>query len=208
MIGPVAAGRAAIAVTLMILALGAQQAAASTTGRGEVGGPPSFPLGRPDEGERTTPQIVIGRGQEFDGPVELVAYGWRLADIDQPAEDGICIWSEYPATRETNFESCLTRGESSGGIVTGTQKLGPPGDRWTEFGRWLSPGVERLRVSFHRRGSRRLLRAQPVIAHIGGELQKKLKQPEPLAYYTVKVRGLVPRRAFKVEAVGGSGTNP
>ena len=86
---------------------------------------------------------MIARGAQFDGQVELVAYGWA--------------------------ESCLTRDEPRGDdaveIRGGTTQLGPPRFRWSEICGRMSPSVATVRVSVHRRGSDRTRRVKATVAH-------------------------------------------
>jgi hypothetical protein len=187
---------------LWVQPAGAESAAIS---KGKVGGPPTIPLGKPDEGERTTPDLVIGRGRDFGGPVELVAYGWRSSGLGEAPQEGVCLWAEYISRHLVNFQSCLLTDESRpGGVIeinTGTQQVQPKNSRWTQIGGWLSPEVSAVRVSFHRPGRDGSFRAAAVVARVNGELQRMLKLPEPIGYYTVRVRGLLPRRLFTVQPV-------
>lgn len=190
--------------------IGVEPIGAEATARkvGIVGGPPTIPLGKPEEGERTTPDLVIGRGRDFEGAVELVAYGWRSRGPGEAPQEGICVSAEYIPRRETSFQSCLLTEESRAGgaseINTGTQQLQPKNSRWTQIGGRVSPDVSAVRVSFHRPSQDRSFRAPAVLARVNGELQRRLKLPEPMAYFTARVRGLIPRMLFSVKtAVGG-----
>ena len=196
---------------LSIFALGASMAgAAPGAGRpGQVGGPPTVRLGKPDEGRRTTPELVIGRGQQFDGSVELVAYGWTEDEFDEPPQRGMCIWAEYASQEAPDFETCLTDGEARTGaaveIDSGGGLVRPRRLSWTTIGGRLSPEVAAVRVSFHRAGSQKRFHAKATVAHVDGELQRKLRQAEAVGYFTVRVRGIVAARSFRVQAVDHDG---
>jgi len=162
-------------------------------------------LGQPDEGKRTTPDIVIGRGRDFEGPVELVAYGWEMSEFAEAPQRGVCIWAAYLASREVVFQGCLLTEESRAGgapeTTTSTGKLQPRSERWTQFGGRISPDVSAVRVTFQRPHRGGNFRVNPIVARVDGHLRRKLKMPEPFAFFTVRVAGLVPPRMFEVKKV-------
>lgn len=194
----------AFAALLCVLAL-PPRATAAEAKVGEIGGPPTIPLGAPDEGKRTTPDIVIGRGRDFEGGVELVAYGWELTGYAGPPQRGVCIWAAYLSSRELNFQGCVLTEESRAGgaveVTTGTLKVQPRSERWTQFGGRVAPDVSAVRVTFRRPNRDGSFRVNPIVAQVDGALQQKLKMPEAFGLFTVRVAGLVPRRMFKVQPV-------
>lgn len=172
---------------------------------GDIGGAPTIALGPPDEGKRTTPDVVIGRGRDFEGPVELVAYGWEMSEFAEAPQRGVCIWATYLPSREVVFQGCLLTQESRAGgpqdVITSTGKLQPKSERWTQFGGRISPDISTVRVAFQRPHRDGRFRVHPIVARVDGDLQKELKMPEAFGFFTVRVAGLVPRRMFTVKPI-------
>ena len=171
-----------------------------------------MPLGPAHEGKKNTPAIVIGRGPGYKGHVEIVAYGW-LAPANSLGSEGsflprqsYCVWIENPP-ESPDFGSCdspltTTRAVQ---VVSETQGLGKPRFRYTDITGPLTPEVASVRVSFHRRGSGRTRHVKATVAQVSGQLQEKLRQPEPFGYFDARVRGLVPWRFFRVKAFDAAG---
>lgn len=201
----------AIVAALSCLALGSISVDAATADlkAADIGDPPTFPLGQPDEGEKTTPEYVIGRGRDFEGPVELIAYGWKSGGYGGPPQSGVCIWASYLLHEHPFFQTCVLDDESRAGgaveVKTGTAQLQPKDSRWTSFGGRLAPTVAGVRVTFRRPGREKIFRVSPIVARVHGDLQRKLKLPQPIGFYTVRVAGLIPQKLFKVQPVGKSG---
>jgi len=190
-------------VVVMILA-----AVAMAGQRGQVGGPPTLALGPPDEGRRTTPDLVIGRSDAFLAPVELVAYGWLAPRDSLPSgpRKQLCIWVEY-LPKEISPGMCgpLLDPEGDQKIVIDDQiqALGKPAERFTEIGGRLTPDVVAVRVSYRRDGRR--ASGMATVAQVVGRLQERLRQPVPFGYFDLKIRGLVPWRSVRVQAYDSTG---
>jgi hypothetical protein len=175
---------------------------------GEVGGPPTLKLGPPDEGKRRSPALVIGRGQTFSGPLEIVAYGW-LAPKDTVGAGAsgkqFCVWTES-LPDEISFGTCdlpLTEGPIS--VDSGGGRIGPPKDRFTEVGGRLSPEVKTVRLDFRRSPDGRLLHVKAIVAQVDGELRRRLKQSARFGYFTARIRGTVATGAFRARAFDSAG---
>jgi hypothetical protein len=176
--------------------------------RGQVGGPPTMALGPPDEGKRTTPDLVIGRSDTPAGTAELVAYGW-LAPKDSlpPApRKQLCIWVEY-LPKEIDPGMCGPLLDPSGDrkivIDDRIQALGKPPQRWTEIGGRLTPDVASVRVSYRRNG--RKATGMATVAQVAGKLQRRLRQPVPFGYFDLRIRGRVPWHSIRVQAYDSAG---
>ena len=202
--GPVVAIVAVTAVLgFMVLASLAMAA------QGQVGGPPTIALGPPDEGKRTTPDVVIGRGDTFGGPVELVAYGWRAPHdaIPSSPRKQFCVWVEY-LPEEISYGTCNRALDPSyeGKVIIDSrvQALGPPGQRYTEIGGRLAPGVASVQVSYAS-GDHKLSVVNATVAQVTGSLQHKLHQPAPFGYFDAKIPDLVRFSAIRVRAYDRSG---
>lgn len=176
--------------------------------RGQIGGSPTIALGPPDEGKRTTPDLVIGRGSTPAGAVELVAYGW-LAPRDSlpPApRRQLCIWVEH-LPREISPGMCgpLLDPEGDRKVVIDAQiqALGKPAQRWTGIGGRLTPDVESVRI-FYRRDGRKAI-GMATVAQVAGELQRRLHQPSPFGYFNLRMQGRVPWRSIRVQAYNSAG---
>jgi hypothetical protein len=188
---------------------GSSRAPALSSLRGQVGGPPTIPLGRPDEGKRLSPDFVIGRGKTYRGPVELIAYGWlapRDAIPSSPRKQ-FCVWVEY-LPDEINPGTCnrALDPEYDGKIAIDDkiQALGPPGRRYTEVGGRLVSEVASVQVAYHRHGHG-LAVVDATIGSVAGSLQHKLHQPTPFAYFDARLPGLVNFSAIRVRAFDSSG---
>jgi hypothetical protein len=201
LLGAVAALLAAIAVPLA-------GAATSSAGKGQVGGPPTMAIGglSAEEGKKTTPAIVIGRGHAYDGPVEIAAFGFKPPPDDPVGGKQFCVLVEYPP-RDINFGSCGSALEPlEGGAIeinSQQQALGPKPVRYTEIGGVINPEVAKVRLFYHRHGDKK--RAHVVIGHVTAELQNKLKQPALFGYFDAKVRGLVGFARFRARAYDAGG---
>ncbi|HVY77515.1 MAG TPA: hypothetical protein VG898_03315 [Solirubrobacterales bacterium] len=176
--------------------------------RGRVGGRPTIPLGPPDEGKRTTPDFVIGKGRTAAGPVELVAYGWLAPRDSLPIAPRrqVCVWVEHlPREISPGFCGPLLAPDGGRKIVIDdrVQALGKPAQRSTEIGGRLTPDVDSVRVSYRRNG--RKLSEMAVMARVDGDLQRKLHQPTSFGYFDLRVRGQVPWGSMQVQAYDRKG---
>lgn len=175
--------------------------------KGEIGGPPAFKLGPNPEGIRTSAELVFGTGSSIDGPVQLVAYGWK-PEADSPPAD-FCVSVETVRLREEEFGTCgIALGHGRPGpaaIDLDSQTVAPKGARATAVGGRISPDVAAVRVYFHRRGSRKLHWANAIVGQVSGDLQKRLKQPAPFGFFYAKVHGLVRFGGFRVQALDADG---
>lgn len=195
-----------LAVALFAVAILAAVALAGQ--RGQVGGPPTVALGPPDEGKRTTPDFVIGRGNTPNGAVELVAYGW-LAPPDSlpPApRKQLCVWIEH-LPKEISPGMCgpLLDPEGAHEVIVDDriQAMGKPAQRWTEIGGRLTPDVASVRVLYRRDG--RTFASMATVAQVTGELQHKLHQPVPFGYFNLRIQGRIPWRSIRVQARDSAG---
>lgn len=201
--GWIVVGLAAVVATISI-----SVAVAVAVQRGQVGGPPTIALGPPDEGKRTTRDLVIGGGDTSAGAIELVAYGWLAPKDSLPLapREQLCIWIEH-LPKEISPGMCgpLLDPEGNRKIVIDdrTQLLGKPAQRWTEIGGRLTPSVASVRVFYRRNGHKAA--AMAIIAQVTGELQRKLHQPTPFGYFDLKIGGQVPWRSIRVQAYDGVG---
>lgn len=195
--------------------MGNEAAQSSTTGRvrkhkGEIGGPPSTRLAPPDQGMQTTPALVIGRGRLFGGPVEIAGAGWSAPSFfETPGGGQLCVWIEYLVDQATSSMCGPVAQTASGEETVYIESLGGGmggnGSRETEIAGSLAPDVAFIRVSFSRQGTRRLFDADAVVAHVGGELQKCLKQPASFGYFVIKVRGRFIERSLRIRAFDKEG---
>jgi hypothetical protein len=203
------------AIVVLVMSLTASAIASAEPGsvatagqRGQVGGPPTIPLGPPDEGKRTTPDLVIGRSDTSTGAVELVAYGWLAPRDSLPASPRrqLCIWVEH-LPKEISPGMCGPLLDPNGDqkIVIDDQirALGKPAQRWTEIGGRLTPDVASVRVSYRRDG--RKATGTATVAQVAGELQRKLRQPSPFGYFDLRIRGRVPWHSIRVQAYDSAG---
>lgn len=197
-----------VALVLVVSLIGLSMAVAVAAKRGQVGGSPSIALGPPDEGDRTTPDLVIGRDDTSSGTVELVAYGW-LAPADSlpygPRKQ-ICVWAEHPP-EEISYGICGLPLDPSGNqriaIDSRIGALGKPAQRFVEVGGRLTPDVASVRVSYSRNGRKESTMA--TVAQVTGELQRKLHQAVPFGYFNARLRGRVPWRSVRVGAFDNTG---
>lgn len=201
---------AAMAVLLAVSAVPLASGATTSANKGQVGGPPTLPLGPADEGKKVTPAIVIARGHTYDGPVEIAAYGWKPPPDDPIGGTQCCVWIEYPRTRDIIFGTCSDALDQQGArgpidIASEDQQFSPKLRRNTQIGGLVDPEVARVRVSFHRKGRRHRSHVRALVAKVDGDLQQKLKQPGPFGYFNVKVRGLVPFKTFRAQAFDANG---
>lgn len=180
--------------------------AVGSVAKGQIGGPPDLALGSPDEGTRTTAPLVIGRGETFNGPVEIVGYGWSAPkDSGSSSQNKLCVWMEYPP-REINFATCdsMLGSVHAMQIDNFTQIVRPRGLRSTEIGGRLGSGVVSVQIVYRRPGGQRF-QLNATVAQVSGQLQKALKQPAPFGYFVAKVRGLIGLKAFRVQAFDATG---
>lgn len=196
-------------VLVLVVALAAISiSAAAATQRGQVGGRPTISLGHPDEGTRTTPDLVIGRGATPSGTVELVAYGWLPPSDSSPSDPRkqLCVWTEHPP-REISFGMCGSpldpNGDQKIAIDSQIQGLGKPAQRFTEVGGRLTPDVASVRVFYRRDG--REESGLATVAQVTDDLQRKLHQAMPFGYFNAKLRGRVPWKSVRVEAFDQAG---
>lgn len=197
------------AVLVLVVALCAlSMSVSAAVQRGQVGGPPSIPLGPPDEGKRTTPDLVIGRADTPFGTTELVAYGWLAPPDSLPSgpRKQFCIWAEH-LPKEISWGMCGFPLDPSGNqkiaIDSRGGTLGKPAQRFIEIGGRLTPDVASVRIFFSRDGRKGSSLA--TVAQVTGELQRKLHQAVPFGYFNAKVRGLVSWHSIRVEAYDSTG---
>ncbi len=199
---------AAFSVVVAVLTVTILVTAATASQRVQVGGPPTIALGPPDEGERTTPDLVIGQGHTSTGPVELVAYGWLAPRDSLPSgpRKQLCIWAEH-LPKEISFGMCGPlldpEGRQKISIDSRIQALGKPAQRWAEIGGRLTPDVASVRVFYRREGHK--ASGMAVVAQVAGELQSKLHQPTPFGFFDLRIRGRVPWRSIRVQAYDDAG---
>ena len=198
----------AIACALVALGLACGFAGATGLVRGEVGGPPSRPLGRPDEGRRLTPDYVIGRAQKARGHVEIASYGWLAPkDSGAPHRKQLCTWIEQ-VPGSTVFASCASAAqmtEEGFPLRLEMDVVAFGHKRTTLFGGMLLPEVAKVEVRFHRPGRRKASHAVAIVTQVSGDLQERLKQPYPFGYFFAEVKGLVGQRVLTVLAFDEEG---
>jgi hypothetical protein len=194
-------GRLAL-VALVVLLSGAvlTAAASGSSSKGQIGGSPTIKLGPPDEGDQTTPALVIGRGRTAGGAAEIVAYGWEAESDSAPAD--FCVWTEQ-LPDEILFGACEVAPSRAGsiGMEMKIRRFGPRSARATYIGGLVSPDVASVRISFRRPGSSRLFRVNPLLGRVRGDLQQRLDQPTPFGFYYAQVNGLVKFRHVRAEAL-------
>jgi hypothetical protein len=193
----------AVATAACVLASGCAVALASAS-RGEVGGPPTVKLGPPDEGIQISPALVIGVGSMLGRRTELVAYGWR-AESDSPPAD-FCVWA-MPLSLFPEFGTCdrALPPERAISIDMQIQAISPKRARATTVGGRITPEVAAVRVYFRRPGGKRRRQVNALVGQVSGTLQRRLEQPAPFGFFYARVRGLVPSRDFKAQALDSSG---
>lgn len=178
--------------------------------KGEIGGLPSTRLTPPDQGKQTTPALVIGRGSLPSGPVEIAGAGWSAPKyFETPGGGQLCVWVEFLAEQSTS-SMCGPVAQTASGKETvyieslreSTETNGP---REVELTGSLAPDVASVQVSFRRHGSQRIFQTNAVVALVGGELQKSLKQPASFGYFAIKVRGRFVARSLRIRALDKEG---
>ncbi len=179
-------------------------AASSSAGKGQVGGKPTLPLGKPDEGTRTTPDVVIGRDPTFDGHAEIVAYGWKPTPDQVDGKKHFCIWVEYPPD-DIQFGTCAESGQPASDIEISSeqQAISPKSARETEVGGLISPDVASVRVTYRRDGQ--LKHAKVTLGKVTRKLQGKLDLTDGFGYWDTKAEGLVPFKSYKARAFDSQG---
>jgi hypothetical protein len=176
--------------------------------KGQIGGPPTRPLGPPDEGTQTTPALVIGRAAQPKGHMEIVSYGVR-ASAGSPSPQELCTWIEF-VPGESIFASCgelaelrqeerVVKVELFGGVIA------PKDERSTELGGLIAPNVASIRLRPLGRGRAKPFDARIAVTQVRGGLRKKLRQPAPFGYFFAQIKGRVPGSAIEVRAYGASG---
>jgi hypothetical protein len=198
----------AMLVLIAVAAVPIARAASISVRKGQVGGPPTIPVGKPLEGQELTPALVIGRGRQYDGPMEIVAFGFR--DTDQGLKQ-YCSRFEYLTTRDIAFGPCgadpeeQLSGKNEIQIDCEQQRISPKHLRWTEVGGRVAPNVARVRVKFHRFHSSQLQHTKAIVARVSGALQQKLGQPVPFGVFNARVPGLAPFLGFRAQALDANG---
>jgi hypothetical protein len=178
--------------------------------KGKIGGRPSARLTPPDQGKQTTPALVIGRGHLLGGPVEIAGAGWSAPRyFETPGGGQFCVWVEFLGGWSTS-SMCGPMAQTASGketvyIESFSEGMGTNSPREVELTGSLAPDVASVRVSFRRRGSRRIFQTSAVVAVVSGELQKSLKQPSPFGYFVIKVRGQVIARSLRIRALDKEG---
>jgi hypothetical protein len=200
--------RAGFAGILIVVALTSVATAASISAqKGQVGGPPSLPLGQADEGKKVTPALVIGRGPTYDGHVEITAYGWKPPADDPTGGKQFCTWIEYPPD-DIEFGTCGTASTppANGVIQIDSESQivgGPPKKRWSRASGLITPKVAKVKVTFRRHGPKRHTTA--VIGRVTDALRQKLDQPARFGYWDVKIRGHVRFSMLRARAFDADG---
>lgn len=191
---------------LLVLLLSVCALAAAALGapeKGQAGGPPTNALDPPDEGRQTSPELVIGRGETVEGPVEIVAYGWEPESGSGPAD--FCVWVMHPTHILPGACEAAPRRAGSIGMEMRIRLIEPRSERATYIGGLVSPDVESVRISFRRPGSSRRFRVKPILGRVQGELQRRLRQPVPFGFYYAPVTGLVNFGQVRAEALNAEG---
>ena len=201
-------GALLVGVCLVISAVVIGAAAASTNGPGAAGGPPTRPLGPPDEGTQNTPSRVIGTGHAYDGWVEIDAYGWKPESNEQGEAQQFCAWIEYARSRYPSYGSCLGAGEIDRPVTIEDVNalVKPKRLRYVEIGGALSPDVARVIVSFQRPGRSGKHRVNATVAQVSGALQGKLKQPAPFGFFVAKIRGHIRFKTVRATGFDAAGS--
>jgi hypothetical protein len=200
--------RAGFAAILIVVALASVATAASISAqKGQVGGPPTLPLGPADEGKKITPALVIGRGPTYDGHAEITAFGWKPPADDPEGGKQFCTWIEYPP-ETIEFGTCGPAGTppANGVIEIDSESNivgGPPKDRWTRASGLITPKVSEVRVTFRRHGVKK--HANAVVGQVTAALQQKLDQPARFGYWDVKLRGGVKFSSLHAQALDADG---
>jgi hypothetical protein len=194
------------AAVVAVIAVPIARGATNSPAMGQVGGPPTMPLGHEDEGKKTTKPIVIGRGSTFDGHAEIVAYGWKPPpDGGRDGNKHYCIWVEYPKTDDIEFATCAEEGLPLHEIEISSegQQIAPKSSLYTEVGGLMQSDVASVRVSFRRKGATK--HAKVTLAKVTPDLQQKLNLPEGFGYWDTKVRGLVKLKSYRASGFDAQG---
>jgi hypothetical protein len=173
---------------------------------GEVGGKP-FVRPPVDEGRRISPALIIGVGEAFDGPLQLVAFGWKAPVDEAGGRHQYCVWIESPPDKTPNFGACRNPQHRPGnGHITiddMNQLVWPKSQRYTEVGGALAPDVAEVRVTYK---SPEGIRTVPsTVAQVRGTLRRKLKQRAPFGFYVARIPGLVKFQDIRVTALDARG---
>ncbi len=192
----------AAAVLVAVALVPIARAATSSVAKGQVGGPPTLNVGPPEEGMQTTPALVIGRGQNYDGPVEIAAFGYKPPPGSGLGDKQVCIVVEYPKTDDIEFEVCGLPTQKVE-ITSQQQQVAPKSSRYTEAGGFVESDVASVRVTFHRKGKKK--HAKVTLAKITPDLQEKLGLAKDLGYWDTKVPGLVNFKSFRAKAFDANG---
>jgi hypothetical protein len=136
---------------------------------------------------------------------ELVAYGWKQPSDSLPAD--FCIWVGRPPD-VNEFGTCASALSGTTGAIAidmQIQAIAPKAARATTIGGRIAPEVAAVRLYFRRRNGAKRHRVDALVAQVNGDLQRRLKQPNPFGFFYVQVRGLVPFKSFKAQALDPSG---
>lgn len=197
----------AVLFALLAATAGAVPALAAAPGPGKIGGPPTRPLNRPDEGKQTTPARVIGVGHTYDGWVEIDAYGWQPMS-DTPGErHQVCTWIETKRLPNAGYGSCFGAGELSRPIAieSASQLVAPKPLRSRFIAGSLAPDVTRVELTVQRVGGKNPEQIQATVARVSGNLLRQLHQESPFGYFFAKVRGTVSLKAIRATAYDEGG---
>ena len=200
--------RGFLAGVLAFLCVASLAAAATITAqKGQVGGPPTLPLGAADEGKKVTPAVVIGRGPTYDGHVEITAYGWKPPADDPTGGKQFCTWIEYPP-ETIEFGTCgaAATPPANGVIQIDSESQivgGPPKKRWSRASGLITSEVAKVKVTFQRHGPKRHTTA--VVGQVTDALRQKLEQPTRFGYWDVKIRGHVRLSSLRARAFDADG---
>jgi hypothetical protein len=199
--------RGFLAGILAFLCVASLAAATIAAQKGQVGGPPTLPLGQADEGKKVTPALVIGRGPTYDGHAEITAYGWKPPADDPSGGMQFCTWIEYPP-EDIEFGTCGPAGTPPpNGVIDidSESKIvgGPPKDRWSRASGLITPEVARVRVTYSRHGAKK--HANAVVGQVTPALQQKLDQPARFGYWDLKIRGGIRFSTLRAKALDADG---
>lgn len=202
--GPVSPAAVAALAVVGAIALGAAGAVAQPAA--EVGGKP-FVRPPVDEGKRISPALIIGLGKAFNGPIQLVAFGWKAPPDEAGGRHQYCVWIESPPQRDPSFGACRNpRHRPANGQFTiddMSQLIRPKSQRYTEIGGALAPDVADVRVSYESPQGTRTVPS--TVGQVKGSLQHRLRQRAPFGFYVARIPGLVKFRDISITALNAQG---
>jgi hypothetical protein len=173
---------------------------------GEVGGKP-FVRPPVDEGRRISPALIIGLGEAFDGPIQLVAFGWKAPADEAGGRHQYCVWIESPPLRTPNFGACRNpQGRLGNGQITiddMTQQVRPKSQQYTEVGGALAPDVDSVLVTYKSPAGNGTVPS--TVGQVKGTLRLRLKQRAPFGFYVARIPGLVKFQDIRVTALDAKG---